>query len=203
MALPESIPGEDRGDFGDGVSAGSVKVREAPEYLDRNPSELDVQSDTHDVRDRGLGAVAANGEPRGRVHDPHAALGAAHDDMNERRRMSIGGLGASHASAGFTLLEMMLVARHLRHDRRRWSTAPSTSATARWSSGEREADINQRMRLAEEHARTAGALRGLLLRARDDEDQFPFFVGRADGMTFVTTAPQSRGGTGLAVSRIA
>jgi hypothetical protein len=35
--------------------------------------------------------------------------------------------------------------------------------------------------------------------AKHDEDEVPFFYGQSDGMSFVTSAPQSRGGTGLAV----
>jgi hypothetical protein len=64
------------------------------------------------------------------------------------------------------------------------------------TSGERAADENQRMRLAEE-------LMGRQVRstvyycAKHDEEDIPFFLGAADGMTFVTSAPQSRGGTGL------
>ena len=66
------------------------------------------------------------------------------------------------------------------------------------TSGERAADENQRMRLAEE-------MLGRQIRstvyyfAKHDEEDVPFFIGAADGMTFVTSAPQSRGGTGLAV----
>lgn len=65
-------------------------------------------------------------------------------------------------------------------------------------SGERAADENQRIRLAEE-------LIGRQVRstvyawAKHDEENVPYFLGAADGMTFVTSAPQSRGGTGLAV----
>lgn len=65
-------------------------------------------------------------------------------------------------------------------------------------SGERAADDNQRMRLAEE-------MLGRQLRsavyyfAKHDEEEVAFFLGASDGMTFVTSAPQSRGGTGLAV----
>jgi general secretion pathway protein J len=63
--------------------------------------------------------------------------------------------------------------------------------------GEREAAVNQHMRVAEE-------LLGRQLRsavfyfARYDDDTLPYFIGRPDGMTFVTAAPQSRGGAGLA-----
>jgi len=35
--------------------------------------------------------------------------------------------------------------------------------------------------------------------ARHEEEQVAFFLGASDGMTFVTSAPQSHGGTGLAV----
>ena len=64
--------------------------------------------------------------------------------------------------------------------------------------GEREADINQRTRLAEEII--GRQLRSTVFYfARDEDDQFPYFVGRADGVSFVSSAPQSRGGTGLAV----
>ncbi len=63
--------------------------------------------------------------------------------------------------------------------------------------GERDADLNQRMRVAEE-------ILGRQIRAtvyyfaRHEEDHVPFFFGTADGMSFVTASPQSRGGTGLA-----
>lgn len=67
------------------------------------------------------------------------------------------------------------------------------------TSGERSADENQRMRLAEEmlgrHVRSAV----YYWAHSDEEDDVPFFLGASDGMTFVTSAPQSRGGTGLAV----
>lgn len=65
-------------------------------------------------------------------------------------------------------------------------------------SGERAADESQRMRLAEEligrQVRSA-----VFYFAHHDEENVPFFFGGQDGMTFVTSAPQSRGGTGLAV----
>jgi len=64
--------------------------------------------------------------------------------------------------------------------------------------GEREADINQRMRMAEDvigrQLRSAVFYFG-----RHQEETYPYFVGRIDGLSFVTAAPQSRGGTGLAV----
>lgn len=63
--------------------------------------------------------------------------------------------------------------------------------------GERDADQNQRMRVAEDilgrEVRSAA-----VYWVRHEDDQFPFFVGRADGMSFVSAAPQARGGTGLA-----
>jgi len=64
--------------------------------------------------------------------------------------------------------------------------------------GERQANINQRMRLAED-------VLGRQLRSavftfgRTDDESFPYFIGHSDGVSFVTSAPQSRGGTGLAV----
>jgi hypothetical protein len=65
-------------------------------------------------------------------------------------------------------------------------------------SGERAADESQRMRLAEEligrQVRSA-----VFYFAHHDDENVPFFFGGQDGMTFVTSAPQSRGGTGLAV----
>jgi general secretion pathway protein J len=64
------------------------------------------------------------------------------------------------------------------------------------TSGERAADENQRMRLAEEmlgrQVRSA-----VYYFAKYDEEEIAFFLGAADGMSFVTSAPQSRGGTGL------
>jgi type II secretion system protein J len=64
--------------------------------------------------------------------------------------------------------------------------------------GERDADQNQRMRVAEDilgrEVRSA-----VSYQARHDDDTPLFFLGHGDGMTFVTAAPQARGGTGLAV----
>jgi general secretion pathway protein J len=64
--------------------------------------------------------------------------------------------------------------------------------------GEREADLNQRMRVAEDilgrQIRSA-----VFYFARHEEDTFPFFLGSPDRVTFVTASPQSHGGTGLAV----
>jgi general secretion pathway protein J len=66
------------------------------------------------------------------------------------------------------------------------------------TSGERAADENQRMRLAEEFL--GRQLRSAVYYfAKHDEEEIAFFLGAADGMTFVTSAPQSNGGTGLAV----
>lgn len=66
------------------------------------------------------------------------------------------------------------------------------------TSGERAADENQRMRLVEEilgrQVRSA-----VYYFAMHDEEQVAYFLGAPDGMSFVTSAPQSRGGTGLAV----
>jgi prepilin-type N-terminal cleavage/methylation domain-containing protein len=64
--------------------------------------------------------------------------------------------------------------------------------------GERAVDVNQRMRVADE-------ILGRQVRstvfyfARHDDETFPYFIGRPDGMSFVSAAPQARGGTGLAV----
>jgi general secretion pathway protein J len=101
------------------------------------------------------------------------------------------------ASAGFTLLEMVLAL-----------VIFGMIAAVVYSafyfghravvSGERAADDNQRMRLAEE-------LMGRQVRsavfyfAQHDDEQVAYFFGTSDGMSFVTSAPQSRGGTGLAV----
>ena len=64
--------------------------------------------------------------------------------------------------------------------------------------GERQAQINQRVRVAEEII--ARQLRSAVRYfGKQDEDSFPYFLGTADGLSFVTAAPQSRGGTGLAV----
>lgn len=64
--------------------------------------------------------------------------------------------------------------------------------------GEREADLNQRMRVAEDilgrQVRSA-----VVYFARHDDETLPFFLGAADRMTFVTASPQGHGGTGLAV----
>jgi general secretion pathway protein J len=64
-------------------------------------------------------------------------------------------------------------------------------------SGERAADENQRMRLAEEFL--GRQVRSTVYYfAKHDEEEIAFFLGAADGMSFVTSAPQSNGGTGLA-----
>lgn len=101
------------------------------------------------------------------------------------------------AAAGFTLLEMVLALAI-------FGMITATVYSAFYfghravASGERAADENQRMRLTEE-------LLGRQLRsavfyfAMYEEDQIPFFVGASDGLTFVSSAPQSRGGLGLAV----
>ena len=66
------------------------------------------------------------------------------------------------------------------------------------TSGERAADENQRVRLVEDilgrQVRSA-----VYYYARHDDEQIAYFLGAADAMSFVTSAPQSRGGTGLAV----
>ena len=66
------------------------------------------------------------------------------------------------------------------------------------ASGERSADENQRMRLAEEMLGRQVRSAVYYFAHYDDEDNVPFFLGMPDGMMFVTSAPQSRGGTGLA-----
>jgi general secretion pathway protein J len=64
--------------------------------------------------------------------------------------------------------------------------------------GERQADINQRVRIAED-------ILGRQLRStvyyfgRHDDENVAYFIGRPDGVSFVSAAPQTRGGTGLAV----
>lgn len=64
--------------------------------------------------------------------------------------------------------------------------------------GEREADINQRMRVADD-------ILGRQVRstvfyfARHEDETFPYFIGRPDGMSFVSASPQGHGGTGLTV----
>jgi general secretion pathway protein J len=64
--------------------------------------------------------------------------------------------------------------------------------------GERQANINQRMRLAEDVL--GRQLRSAVFKfGRKDDESFPYFIGHSDGVSFVTSAPQSRGGTGLAV----
>ena len=104
---------------------------------------------------------------------------------------------APSSSAGFTLIEMILAL-----------VIFGMIAAVVYSafyfghravvSGERAADESQRMRLAEE-------LIGRQIRsavfyfAHHDDDKVPFFFGGPDGMTFVTSAPQSAGGAGLAV----
>jgi hypothetical protein len=56
-----------------------------------------------------------------------------------------------------------------------------------------------------QHMRVADDILGRQVRstvfyfARHEDETFPYFVGRPDGMSFVSAAPQARGGTGLAV----
>ena len=103
----------------------------------------------------------------------------------------------TRSAAGFTLLEMVLALAIFG-----MITAVCYSAFyfghRAVNSGERSADDNQRIRLAEEligrQVRSA-----VFYFAIHDEDQVPFFLGFSDAMSFVTSAPQSRGGTGLAV----
>jgi len=63
--------------------------------------------------------------------------------------------------------------------------------------GERDADQNQRMRVAEDvlGREVRSAVRYI---ARHKDETAPYFLGQSDGLTFVTAAPQARGGTGLA-----
>ncbi|HEY2385599.1 MAG TPA: type II secretion system protein GspJ [Candidatus Binatia bacterium] len=64
--------------------------------------------------------------------------------------------------------------------------------------GEAEAEVNQRMRVADDIL--GHQLRSTVFYfARHEEETYPFFIGRPDGMTFVSAAPQGHGGTGLAV----
>ena len=101
------------------------------------------------------------------------------------------------AAAGFTLLEVVLAlvifsllmlmvygAFHVAH----------RAVIA----GERQAAENQRLRLVEDVL--GRQIRSTVFAfATYDEDQLPYFFGRSDGLSFVSAAPQSRGGTGLAV----
>lgn len=103
--------------------------------------------------------------------------------------------GATRAS-GFTLLEVML------------SLVIFSMLTAGVYSafvvghravlkGERAADENQRMRVAEDVL--AREIRSAVpYNAVHKEEKVPYFVGHPDGLAFVTAAPQARGGTGLA-----
>ena len=101
------------------------------------------------------------------------------------------------ASAGFTLLEMILALVIFGMIAALVYSAFYFGHRA-VTSGERAADESQRMRLVEE-------LMGRQIRsavyyfAKHDDEQIAFFLGAADGMSFVTSAPQSHGGTGLAV----
>ncbi len=99
-------------------------------------------------------------------------------------------------SAGFTLLEMVLalvifgMIAVLVYSAFYFGHRAVTS-------GERAADENARTRLAEEML--GRQLRSAVYyHAIFDEEQIAFFLGYSDGMMFVTSAPQSRGGTGLA-----
>jgi len=64
--------------------------------------------------------------------------------------------------------------------------------------GERAADINQRMRIAADII-SRQLHSAIFYFAKDDEDSSPYFLGTAEGMSFVTAAPQSHNGQGLAV----
>ena len=100
------------------------------------------------------------------------------------------------ASAGFTLLEMILALVI-------FGMIAAIVYSAFYfghravTSGERAADENARTRLAEEML--GRQLRSAVYyHAVHDEEHIAFFLGYSDGMMFVTSAPQSRGGTGLA-----
>ncbi len=118
-------------------------------------------------------------------------MSARHSRQRRRDR----GTGAA---AGFTLIEVVLALVILSLIALMLYSAFETGHRA-VIAGERKADVNQRTRLAEEilgrQIRSA-----VFYFARHDEDQVPYFVGRADGVSFVTSAPQGRGGTGLAVA---
>ena len=63
--------------------------------------------------------------------------------------------------------------------------------------GERDADENQRMRVAEDvlGREVRSAVRYI---TKHKDETAPYFLGQSDGLTFVTASPQARGGTGLA-----
>jgi general secretion pathway protein J len=64
--------------------------------------------------------------------------------------------------------------------------------------GEREADVNQRLRVVDDLI--ARQVRSAVFYfARHEDEVLPYFLGRQDGMSFVTAAPQGGNGTGLAV----
>jgi len=112
-------------------------------------------------------------------------------------RRRVGAPSRPSGSAGFTLIEMVLALVIFGMISAIVYSAFYFGHRAVMS-GERAAEESQRMRLAEE-------LVGRQIRsavfyfAHHDDDKVPFFFGANDGMTFVTSAPQSRGGTGLAV----
>jgi prepilin-type N-terminal cleavage/methylation domain-containing protein len=104
---------------------------------------------------------------------------------------------STRSRAGFTLLEVILSMGILSLIALTLYGAFFTGHRA-VVAGERAAEINQRMRVAEDiFARQIHS--AVFQWARHDDDQFPYFVGRPDGVSFVSSAPQSRGGTGLAV----
>jgi type II secretion system protein J len=64
--------------------------------------------------------------------------------------------------------------------------------------GEKQADMNQRMRVAEEII--GRQIRAAVIQpAAWEDDQTWFFIGRPDAVSFVTASPQGQGGLGLAV----
>jgi general secretion pathway protein J len=104
---------------------------------------------------------------------------------------------ASGAAAGFTLLEVILALVIFS-----MLTAMVYSAFAvghdAVMKGERETELNQRMRVADDLL--ARQLRSTVFYfARQDDESFPFFIGRSEWMSFVSASPQARGGNGLAV----
>jgi prepilin-type N-terminal cleavage/methylation domain-containing protein len=100
-----------------------------------------------------------------------------------------------HDTRGFTLLELM-ISLGLLGLMLAMTYSVFSTATGSIPRGEAEAERAARLRAASEIL--SRQVRSVVnYAARTDEDVFPYFRGGADWFTFVTAAPQYRGGEGL------